>query len=100
MMFHLNRKGRGALRFELGGIDKTAAEMKLTQEAIDEAFSTDLLTRAVFFGQTEVNALLEVSLCWSMRYQCLELEASLLRRPAWRMRWFPPDESKRPAEGG
>ncbi len=36
--------------------------MKLTQEAIDEAFSTDLLTRAVFFGQTEVNALLEVSL--------------------------------------
>lgn len=57
---HLIRKGRGALRFELDGVDRTAAEMKLTQEAIDETFSTDLMTRAVFFGQTEVNALLEV----------------------------------------
>lgn len=54
------RKGRGALKFELDGQDRTGAEMKITQAAIDEAFSTDLLTRAVFFGQTEVNALLEV----------------------------------------
>ena len=59
-VFPAGRRGRGALRFELDGVDKTGAEQRLTQAAIDETFSTDLLTRAVFFGQTEVNALLEV----------------------------------------
>lgn len=51
--------GKGHLKLELGGQDKTLADKKKTQAAISDLFSTELLTRAVFFGQTEINALLE-----------------------------------------
>lgn len=51
--------GKGHLKLELGGQDKTLADKNKTQAAISDLFSTDLLTRAVFFGQTEINALLE-----------------------------------------
>jgi hypothetical protein len=34
------RKGRGALRFELNGEDRTAAEQRLTQQKIDEVWLT------------------------------------------------------------
>ena len=49
-----------ALRFEYDGEDLTCLEQKLTQAEIDRVLGTDLLVRAVFHGQSDVTALLEV----------------------------------------
>lgn len=54
------RKGKGTLRFELGGKDLTKADKRLTDAEIGRQFPLGLLERAVFYGQTEVSALLEV----------------------------------------
>lgn len=54
------RKGRGGgLTFELDGEDRTTQEIKLTQAAIDAALAAPLIGRAVFYGQSEITALLE-----------------------------------------
>ena len=50
-----------ALKFEYDGEDLTCLEQKLTQAEIDRVLGTDLLVRAVFHGQADVTALLEVS---------------------------------------
>ena len=54
------RKGKGTLRFELAGRDLTKADKRLTDAEIARHFPLPLLERAVFYGQTEVSALLEV----------------------------------------
>ena len=54
------RKGKGTLRFELDGKDLTKADKRLTDAEIGRHFPLGLLERAVFYGQTEVSALLEV----------------------------------------
>ncbi len=57
------RKGgpkRTALKFEYGGEDLTRLEQRLTQAEIDRVLGSDLLVRAVFHGQADVTALLEV----------------------------------------
>lgn len=51
-----------ALRFEYGGEDLTRLEQRLTQAEIDRVLGSDLLVRAVFHGQADVTALLEVRL--------------------------------------
>jgi DNA repair exonuclease SbcCD ATPase subunit len=54
------RRGRGSsLTFLLDGTDLTTQEMKLTQAAIDERLGAPLLGRTVFYGQSEITALLE-----------------------------------------
>ena len=56
------RKGKGgALSFELGGEDRTRAEVKLTQAEIERELGAALLGRAVFHQQSDVAALLDVS---------------------------------------
>ena len=57
------RRGKGALRFELDGQDLTKADKRLTDAEIARHFPLDLFERAVFYGQTEVSALLEVGVC-------------------------------------
>ncbi len=60
------RKGgpkRTALKFEHGDEDLTCLEQRLTQAEIDRILGSDLLVRAVFHGQADVTALLEVPLC-------------------------------------
>lgn len=47
------------LRLSLGGHDETGADVRMTQRKIDELFNTPLLRSAVFFGQNDVQALLE-----------------------------------------
>ena len=59
------RRGKGALRFELDGEDLTKADKRLTDAEIARHFPLDLFERAVFYGQTDVSALLEVSVTWS-----------------------------------
>jgi hypothetical protein len=55
------RRGRGGgLRLEIGGVDLTAGEQRATQALIDARLGAPLLGRAVFFGQSEVAALLEL----------------------------------------
>jgi len=58
---HAGRRGKGALRFELDGQDLTKADKRLTDAEIGRHLPLDLFERAVFYGQTEVSALLEVS---------------------------------------
>ena len=57
------RKGgpkRTALKFEFDGKDLTCLEQRLTQAEVDRVLGSDLLVRAVFHGQADVTALLEV----------------------------------------
>ena len=61
-LVHAGRRGKGALRFELDGQDLTKADKRLTDAEIARHFPLDLFERAVFYGQTEVSALLEVNL--------------------------------------
>lgn len=51
-----------ALKFEYSGEDLTCLEQRLTQAEIDRVMGSDLLVRAVFHGQADVTALLEVIL--------------------------------------
>ena len=60
---------RTALKFEYDGEDLTCLEQRLTQAEIDRILGSDLLVRAVFHGQADVTALLEVFLCLSLRSQ-------------------------------
>lgn len=54
------KKGRGsALKFILNEKDVTGADMRLTQAMIDSVLGTDLLRKTVFYGQSDVTALLE-----------------------------------------
>ena len=50
-----------ALKFEYDGEDLTCLEQRLTQAEIDRVLGSDLLVRAVFHGQADVTALLEVT---------------------------------------
>ena len=59
-----NKKKTGAkktaLKFEYAGQDLTCLEQRLTQGEIDRVLGSDLLVRAVFHGQSDITALLEV----------------------------------------
>ncbi len=54
---------RTALKFEYDGEDLTCLEQRLTQAEIDRILGSDLLVRAIFHGQADVTALLEVASC-------------------------------------
>jgi hypothetical protein len=55
------RKALASLRFELDGQDRTGADARLTQRAIEQHLAVGLLSRAAFHGQADVTSLLEVS---------------------------------------
>ena len=56
-------RGKGKLTFQLDGADLTMAEIKLTQAEVDRHLAADMLMRAVFHGQADITALLEVRGC-------------------------------------
>ena len=56
-------RGKGKLTFELDTVDLTMAEIKLTQAEVDRHLAADMLMRAVFHGQADITALLEVREC-------------------------------------
>ena len=54
------RRGKGgALTFFLDGVDRTTQDVRLTQAEIEAVLGTSLLGRTVFYGQSEITALLE-----------------------------------------
>ena len=53
-------RGKGKLTFKLDDADLTMAEIKLTQAEVDRHLAADMLMRAVFHGQADITALLEV----------------------------------------
>lgn len=55
----MHRRG-SSLRFWVDGEDRTKLELRLTQAEIDHVLGSELLGKTVFYGQSEVNALLEV----------------------------------------
>ncbi|KAL4857804.1 hypothetical protein ACK3TF_002216 [Chlorella vulgaris] len=55
-----NRKS-SSLTFELGGEELTTQENRLTQQRINEQLGAELLGRVVFYGQSDITALLEAS---------------------------------------
>ena len=55
----MHRRG-SSLRFWVDGEDRTKLELRLTQAEIDQVLGSELLGKTVFYGQSEVNALLEV----------------------------------------
>jgi len=57
----VRRGSGGGLKLWIDGEDCTAAEVRLTQAAIDSLLGTHLLGRTVFYGQNDVSALLEAS---------------------------------------
>eukprot|EP00887_Chlorella_sp_A99_P004143 scaffold23.g4143.t1 len=56
------RRGKGSfLTFHLDGEDLTTQEIRLTQQRIDAELGTHLLGRAVFYGQSDIVALMEAN---------------------------------------
>lgn len=56
------RRGKGSfLTFHLDGEDLTTQEIRLTQQRIDAELGSHLLGRAVFYGQSDIVALMEAN---------------------------------------
>ncbi|KAL6777868.1 hypothetical protein ACKKBG_A16000 [Auxenochlorella protothecoides x Auxenochlorella symbiontica] len=53
------RRRGGKLSLMVDGVDRTMQEMRMTQAEIDRVLGAPLLGKTVFYGQSEVNALLE-----------------------------------------
>lgn len=51
------------MTFQLGDEDRTTQEIRMTQADINQHLGAALLGRTVFYGQSEITALLEVLLC-------------------------------------
>ena len=56
----MTRRGLARLRFELGGEDISGAEARITRDLLERHLAVSLLGRAVFHGQADLHALLEV----------------------------------------
>ncbi|PRW45242.1 ABC transporter (ISS) isoform C [Chlorella sorokiniana] len=69
-------KKASSVAFHLDGEDLTTQENRLTQARIDEVLGADLLGRVVFYGQSDITALLEVVVFYGQSDITALLEAS------------------------